>query len=163
MPFATLPNLTSTKNFPFIFRMCLFLKRNVVLKRPEVYCEGESIPVPVQALAYVESKGHEQCLHMTGGQEKELYTRLTMKQLEALSGKGSCESINNILSISSGFYRIRTAASVFHKINIQKRTYNQKLSILNLHHAPPEAIFPMQYGPLSFQHAHKKSGTMWDR
>lgn len=53
-------------------------------RKVEIYCEGESIPVPVQALVYVESKSHEQCLHMVGWPKKELYTRLTMLQLEEL-------------------------------------------------------------------------------
>ena len=57
-------------------------------------------------------------------------------------------------------YLLRSKQPVNYKFegveySIQKRTYNRKkLSILNLHHAPPEAIFPMQYG-LLFQHAHK--------
>lgn len=53
-------------------------------RKVEIFCEGESMPVPVQALAYVESQGHEQCLHMVGWPKKELYTRLTMTQLEEL-------------------------------------------------------------------------------
>lgn len=40
--------------------------------------------VPVQAISYVESQGHEQCLHMIGWLKEELYTRLTMAQLEEL-------------------------------------------------------------------------------
>lgn len=42
------------------------------------------MPVPVQAITYVESQGHEQCLHMTGWSKEKLYTRLTMAQLEEL-------------------------------------------------------------------------------
>ena len=42
------------------------------------------MPVPIQALAYVESQGHEQCLHLVGWQREKLYTRLTMAQLEEL-------------------------------------------------------------------------------
>lgn len=53
-------------------------------RKVEIFCEGESIPLPVQALSYVESRGHEQCLHMVGWPREELYTRLTMKQLEQL-------------------------------------------------------------------------------
>ena len=53
-------------------------------RKVEIFCEGESMPVPVQALTYVESQGHEQCLHMVGWSKKELYTRLTMAQLEEL-------------------------------------------------------------------------------
>lgn len=53
-------------------------------RKVEILCEGESVPVPVQALVYVESQGHEQRLHLTGWSRKELYTRLTMSQLEEL-------------------------------------------------------------------------------
>lgn len=47
-------------------------------------CEGESMSVPVQAISYVESQGHEQCLYMIGWSKEKLYTRLTMAQLEEL-------------------------------------------------------------------------------
>lgn len=53
-------------------------------KKIEIFCEGESMPVPIQALAYVESQGHEQCLHLIGWSKEKLYTRLTMAQLEEL-------------------------------------------------------------------------------
>lgn len=55
-------------------------------RRVEIFCEGESMPLPVQALAYAESRGHEQCLHMTGWSKDTLRTRLTMAQLEDLLG-----------------------------------------------------------------------------
>lgn len=53
-------------------------------RKVEIFCEGESMPVPVQALVYVESQGHEQCLHLVGWPRDKLYTRLTMAQLEEL-------------------------------------------------------------------------------
>lgn len=53
-------------------------------RKVEISCEGESMPVPIQALAYVESQGHEQCLHLVGWRREKLYTRLTMAQLEEL-------------------------------------------------------------------------------
>ena len=53
-------------------------------RKVEIFCEGESMPVPVQALTYVESQGHEQLLHLIGWSRKELYTRMTMAQLEEL-------------------------------------------------------------------------------
>ena len=53
-------------------------------RKVEIFCEGESMPVPVHALIYVESQGHEQCLHMIGWPKEKLYTRLTMAQLEEL-------------------------------------------------------------------------------
>lgn len=40
--------------------------------------------VPVQAISYAESQGHEQCLYMIGWSKEKLYTRLTMAQLEEL-------------------------------------------------------------------------------
>lgn len=71
------------KKLPIYFSDALAVCRTRQ-RKVEIYCEGESIPVPVQALVYVESKGHEQCLHMVGWLREELYTRLTMKQLEEL-------------------------------------------------------------------------------
>lgn len=59
--------------------VCRTRKRKV-----EIFCEGESMSVPVQAIAYVESQGHEQCLYMIGWSKEKLYTRLTMAQLEEL-------------------------------------------------------------------------------
>lgn len=53
-------------------------------RKVEILCEGESMPVPVQALAYVRSQGHEQCLHLVGWSRQTLYTRLTMARLEEL-------------------------------------------------------------------------------
>ena len=53
-------------------------------RKVEIFCEGESMPVPVQTIVYVESKGHEQLLHLVGWSRKELYTRMTMLQLEEL-------------------------------------------------------------------------------
>lgn len=53
-------------------------------RKVEIFCEGESMPVPVQALTYVESQGHEQLLHLTGWSREELYTRMTMAKLEEL-------------------------------------------------------------------------------
>ena len=57
------------------------------------------MPVPVQTIAYVESKGHEQLLHLVGWSRKELYARMTMLQLEELLlPQGFLRSINNFLS-----------------------------------------------------------------
>lgn len=51
-------------------------------QKVEIPCEGEYTPIPTQALSYVESQGREQCLHLMGGPRDQLFTRLTMKQLE---------------------------------------------------------------------------------
>ena len=59
--------------------VCRTRKRKV-----EIFCEGESMSVPVQAISYAESQGHEQCLYMIGWSKEKLYTRLTMAQLEEL-------------------------------------------------------------------------------
>ncbi len=50
----------------------------------DILCEGERVPVPVRAVTYVESQGHKQCLYMAGWSRAELYTRLSMAQLEDL-------------------------------------------------------------------------------
>lgn len=71
------------KKLPIYFSDALAVLRKRQ-RKVEILCEGESVPVPVQALAYVESQGREQCLHLAGGPRKQLYTRLTMSQLEEL-------------------------------------------------------------------------------
>lgn len=71
------------KKLPTYFADALALCRTRQ-RKVEIFCEGENMPVPVQALAYVESQGHEQCLHMVGRPRDTLYTRATMKQLEEL-------------------------------------------------------------------------------
>ena len=53
-------------------------------RKVEIFCEGESMSVPVQAITYVESKGHEQLLHLIGWSKEELFSRVTMAQLEEL-------------------------------------------------------------------------------
>ena len=50
-------------------------------RKVEIFCEGESMSVPVQAITYVESKGHEQLLHLIGWSKEELFSRVTMAQL----------------------------------------------------------------------------------
>lgn len=71
------------KKLPSYFSDALALCRTRQ-RKVEVFCEGESMSVPVQALIYVESQGHDQCLHMIGWPREKLYTRLTMAQLEEL-------------------------------------------------------------------------------
>lgn len=53
-------------------------------RKVQILCEGESIPIQVQALVYIESQGREQCLHLCGGPREHLFTRTTMSQLEEL-------------------------------------------------------------------------------
>ena len=53
-------------------------------RKVEILCEGESVPIPVQSLAWIESQGREQYLHLVGGCREQLITRLTMTQLEDL-------------------------------------------------------------------------------
>lgn len=81
--FRYLPKAELDRKLPGYFSdalaVCRTRKRKV-----EIFCEGESMPVPVQALIYVESQGHEQLLHLTGWSKDELYTRMTMAQLEEL-------------------------------------------------------------------------------
>ena len=53
-------------------------------RKVEILCEGESVPIPVQSLAWIESQGREQYLHLVGGCREQLITRLTITQLEDL-------------------------------------------------------------------------------
>lgn len=71
------------KKLPIYFSDALAVLRKRQ-RKVEILCEGESVPVPVQALAYVESQGREQCLHLVGGPREKLFTRLTMSHLEEL-------------------------------------------------------------------------------
>ena len=81
--FRYLPKSELDRKLPGYFSDALAVCRTRQ-RKVEIFCEGESMPVPVQAIAYVESQGHEQCLHMIGWSKEELYTRLTMAQLEEL-------------------------------------------------------------------------------
>ena len=66
-------------DFEDALAMCRTRQRKV-----EILCEGESVPIPVQSLAWIESQGREQYLHLVGGCREQLITRLTMAQLEDL-------------------------------------------------------------------------------
>ena len=81
--FRYLPKAELERKLPGYFSDALAVCRTRQ-RKVEIFCEGESMPVPVQALIYVESQGHEQLLHLTGWSKKELYTRMTMAQLEEL-------------------------------------------------------------------------------
>ena len=81
--FRYLSKMELDKKLPNYFSDALALCRKRQ-RKVEIFCEGESIPIPVQTLSYIESRGHEQCLYMVGWPRKELYTRLTMTQLEEL-------------------------------------------------------------------------------
>lgn len=81
--FRCLPKTELDRKLPGYFSDALAVCR-IRQQRVEIYCEGESMPLSVRAISYVESRGHEQCLHMIGWPKKELYTRLTMAQLEEL-------------------------------------------------------------------------------
>lgn len=81
--FRYLSKLELDKKLPIYFSDALSICRKRQ-KTVEIFCEGENIPIPVQVLFYIESQGHEQCLHLVGGPRKKLFTRWTMKQLEEL-------------------------------------------------------------------------------
>lgn len=49
-----------------------------------IFCKGETVPVSIRTLEYIESLGHEQCLHLTGLPQRQLITRTTMNELEDL-------------------------------------------------------------------------------
>lgn len=53
-------------------------------RKVEILCQGETVPLAVQTLLYVESRGHEQCLFLTDEHRPQLFTRMTMNQLEEL-------------------------------------------------------------------------------
>lgn len=71
------------KKLPIYFEDALAMCRTRQ-RKVEILCEGESVPIPVQSLAWVESQGREQYLHLVGGCREQLVTRLTMMQLEEL-------------------------------------------------------------------------------
>ena len=71
------------KKLPTYFEDALAMCRTRQ-RKVEILCEGESVPIPVQSLAWIESQGREQYLHLVGGCREQLITRLTMTQLEDL-------------------------------------------------------------------------------
>lgn len=71
------------KKLPTYFEDALAMCRTRQ-RKVEILCEGESVPIPVQSLAWIESQGREQYLHLVGGCHEQLITRLTMTQLEDL-------------------------------------------------------------------------------
>lgn len=54
------------------------------LSTVEILCKGERLPLTVRSIVYIESTGHEQCLHMKDAERKTLVTRTTMAELEEL-------------------------------------------------------------------------------
>lgn len=50
----------------------------------EILCKGEPLPLEVRSLIYIESTGHEQCLHLKDARRETLATRMTMTELENL-------------------------------------------------------------------------------
>ena len=66
-------------------------------QRIEITCRGESLPIPLQSIIYIESLGREQCLHLSSSQRKEFYTRQTMSNLEDLLSQ------HGFLRIHKGF------------------------------------------------------------
>lgn len=83
-------------------------------RKVEIMCEGESIPIQVQSLVYIESQGREQRLHLCGGPRDHLFTRTTMSQLEELL------SSQGFLRIHKGFlvnmYYLQTLQSTGAKL-----------------------------------------------
>lgn len=54
------------KKLPTYFEDALAMCRTRQ-RKVEILCEGESVPIPVQSLAWIESQGREQYLHLVGG------------------------------------------------------------------------------------------------
>lgn len=50
----------------------------------EILCKGEPLPLEVRSLVFIESTGHEQCLHLKDARRETLATRMTMTELEEL-------------------------------------------------------------------------------
>ena len=99
------------KKLPAYFEDALTVSRTRQ-RKIDILCEGESVPVPVQALAWIESQGHEQCLHLVGSRREQLLTRLTMMQLEELLAP-------------QGFLRIRQS---------------ERILLINSHNAAIDAV-----------------------
>lgn len=53
-------------------------------QKVNIFCKGETVPIPIQTLEYIESLGHEQCLHLIGLSQRQLFTRTTMNELEEM-------------------------------------------------------------------------------
>lgn len=53
-------------------------------QKVNIFCKGETVPLSIQALEYIESLGHEQCLHLIGLPQRQLITRTTMNELEEM-------------------------------------------------------------------------------
>lgn len=81
--FRYLSKLDLDQKLPIYFSDALAVHRKCT-QNIEILCEGENVSIPVQALLYIESRGHEQSLHLVGGSRDQLFTRLTMYQLENL-------------------------------------------------------------------------------
>ncbi len=50
----------------------------------DILCEGETVPIPTQALFYIESMGHDQYLYLKGSPRERLRTRWSITELEEL-------------------------------------------------------------------------------
>ena len=48
----------------------------------DIVCIGEPVSIAVQSIVYIESVGHEQCIHLCNASKEPLLTRMTMAELE---------------------------------------------------------------------------------
>ena len=88
------------KKLPTYFEDALAMCRTRQ-RKVEILCEGESVPIPVQSLAWIESQGREQYLHLVGGCREQLITRLTMTQLEDLLVQHFCDCCGRGLPLTA--------------------------------------------------------------
>lgn len=102
----------------------------------EILCESESIPISLQSLAYIESLGHEQKLHLCNAPREILTTRQTMKYLEEMLlphgflriHKGFLVNMSYIVSFKS----IGVFLSNGEELPVGARSYREKKRIYML-------------------------------
>lgn len=54
------------------------------LRTVELVCDGEPVQLPLPKLVYIESRGHDQYLHLQGAERDGFVTHTTLNQLETL-------------------------------------------------------------------------------
>ena len=89
-------------------------------QKVEIFCGGEPVPVPLQSLVYIESLGHEQCLHLLNGPRDKLSTRTTLNELEKMLAphgflrihKGYLVNMAYIQTLQSTGARLNTGESI---------------------------------------------------
>lgn len=102
----------------------------------EILCESEAVPIPLHSLAYIESLGHEQRLHLCNVPRETLTTRQTMKSLEEMLlphgflriHKGFLVNMSYIVSFKS----IGVSLTNGENLPVGARSYREKKKIYML-------------------------------